>query len=152
MTLKYPAPLTLLQADQYAREVVAEAGPDHTYSLRETADGKGCLYVHNGEPDCIVARIMRRHGVPIEVLAQWENVGARDMCHLNEIAVRPIQFKRRELPALGLATGAAAEFLGHLQASQDSRIPWGEALERATRMARTAAHVTATTSLEGMNA
>lgn len=131
-TQGYPALLTLLQADLYAREVVAEAGAFFMYERKPhptLPNAKGCVYVHEGKPDCIVARVLARHGVPVSELKRWEDIAAGDMGPMNGRVVTTL---RSEVGG-ALMTGEAASFLGNLQAHQDGGTAWGFALESAER-------------------
>lgn len=126
----YPALLTLLRADQLVREVVAEAGADHVYTKRRRNGVEGqCLYVWKGQPDCIVARVLHRHGVPVEELRRWEDIAAGDMC---PIAGRMVTLRRKEV-GNALATAEAAMFLRRIQFYQDANTPWGVCVEAGTR-------------------
>lgn len=129
----HPALLTLLQADLYAREVIAEVGPDFVYTKRPrggVANSDQCFYVWDGKPDCIVARILVRHGVPISELKRWEDTSANEMCPIADEG--RVTDRRSEL-GRGLVTEEAAIFLGLLQLHQDSPTPtpWGAALVEA---------------------
>lgn len=110
--------LTLLQADKLMREVVAGAGPEFCYTAPK---GIGvCQYVNEGKPDCVVGRILHRHGVPLTTLSLWEGATASEMGQ---------RTNRRGLPPL--MTEEAAQLLEDLQDRQDARRPWGEAMEHA---------------------
>lgn len=129
----YPALLTLLRADQLIREVVAEAGADHVYLKHERAGIKGqCLYVWEGQPDCIVARVLHRHGVPVEELRRWEDIAAGDM---HPIAGRMVTPGRKKV-GNALMTPEAAQFLGRIQIHQDANTTWGVSVETGMRESR----------------
>lgn len=145
MTEKYPAPITLLQADQYLREVVAEAGDDFVYEHRDLTGipqcgvtsglpSEGCLYVWNDAPDCGVGRVLARHGVPLDVLRKWEGVQANAMGPTGEPVTayrQPVTAYRLTLGEKGLVTEEAACFLAAFQYEQDSGAMWGSALLHA---------------------
>jgi hypothetical protein len=56
-------------------EVVAEYGEDHVYQPPDL-DYYKCLYVHHGRPSCLLAHVLARLGVPLEVLAGMEGKDA----------------------------------------------------------------------------
>jgi hypothetical protein len=149
MTEKYPAPLTLLQAEQYLREVVAKAGNNFVYEHRDltgipqcgTTSGlpsEGCLYVWNDAPDCGVGRVLARHGVPLDVLRKWEGVQANAMGPVVKDATSGLSAHgsyRLTLGEKGLVTEEAACFLAAFQLEQDAGDAWGDALRYALKNA-----------------
>lgn len=113
-----PPPLTLLEADRLAREIIDEVGPDYRYTIHP---GIGvCQYVYEGEPDCIVGRILHRHGVSIATLRKWEGSTAAEMCRVYQ-GTQP------------LLTMEASQFLDDLQGEQDGGATWGSAYSFAVR-------------------
>lgn len=128
--LALPAPITLAQAMGHAEAIIAEFGPSYVYNRQDEdtceGSGNGCFYVtDNDEPDCIVAKILHRHGVPIEVLKRWEGFNASDM--------GPEGTGRRNVtcPTPALVTAEAVDFLGLLQCDQDRGVTWGNAYDYA---------------------
>jgi hypothetical protein len=63
--------LSMLRA---LKQVVAEAGDDYVYTKKVTglSDYPGCVYVFNGEPDCLGGRVLAKLGVSTETLRSWE--------------------------------------------------------------------------------
>lgn len=57
-------------------ETVEETGRDHVYDMEHKVEVGMCSYVHNGEPDCIIARVLSKLGVPVEWLATQEGTSA----------------------------------------------------------------------------
>lgn len=115
-----PPPLTLLEADKLAREIIDEVGRDHVYHMEP---GMGvCQYVRDGQPDCFVARILYRHGVAVATLSLWEGGSAADMAQERVCNGTP-----------ALLAGDAARFLDDLQDKQDAGRPWGEAYDYAVQ-------------------
>lgn len=120
--------LDLPEAMRLAVEVIAEVGADHQYfGDDECVDADGyldagdCQYVtEDREPDCLVGRILHRHGVPIEILTLWEGYSAREMGH---------GYGRREVPTQSLVTSRAADILEVMQSRQDDNLAWGRVLE-----------------------
>ena len=123
MTVTETAPpplLTLLEADKLAREVINEAGPDFRYHPHPEVGV--CTYVYRDEPDCIVARILHRHGVSISTLKLWEGATASEM-----------ERGRGSRGARALLTPEASRFLDDLQCEQDSGAIWSLAHSFAVR-------------------
>lgn len=121
---KYPALLDADQAIVLLREVVAEFGENYIYI--KPAGTQVCVYVHEaGEeqvPGCIVAQVLHRHGVPMNVLSQYEGLGAVQLGDGGSLIRRGLQ---------PLLTGAAGAVLSQAQWAQDSFRTWGVALADA---------------------
>lgn len=117
--------LDLPQALDLAVEVVAGAGANHRYfgdgDDAEDIDAGECQYVTEyDEPDCLVARILYRYGVPIAVLKLWEGYSATEM---------RLGYERRPVPTRALLTHRAANLLETMQSRQDDNVAWGDVLE-----------------------
>lgn len=74
-------PPTMTQVLDLLDEVIAEVGPDYVYPEDHKRSlppggGPGCMYVHDGQYDCIAARVFGKLGVPVETLADKEGVAA----------------------------------------------------------------------------
>jgi hypothetical protein len=111
-----PEFLTYSRAVELLREVVAEAGEDFVYESPIEPKSR-CLYVHDGQPGCIVGHVFHRAGVSVEDLA-----GVEDWTPLDYEEVR--QF-------CDWADEPARKLLAAVQVQQDDCTPWGEALRRA---------------------
>ena len=98
------------------REVIAEKGEDYVYDSPIEPRSR-CLYVHDGQPGCIVGHVLHRAGVSVEGLA-----GVEDWTPLDHEVVP--QF-------CGWAAEPALELLAAVQVEQDAGATWGEALRRA---------------------
>jgi len=109
--------------DRFRREVravVNEVGQDYKCPLHPYEHGDGFYYVWDGEPDCLVGRVLHRMGVPIDVLSDHE--------HNNATVV---------LPAVWSYIGNSVyEDMGpvmtlalNVQRVNDGNIPWGFALQ-----------------------
>lgn len=106
-------------------EVVAEKGEDYVYRPPNGRDE--CVYVHNGECSCLVARVLHKLGVSIEDLARLDTAseggGAVAVWQAIEVGLIP-----------GLTfTPEAREALMSAQFAQDGFKTWGEALQAAER-------------------
>ena len=108
--------------------LVAEKGEDFVYgkNAQEGPDYPVCLYVRNGEPDCIVGQFLARQGVPIERLMEADKTfggtPARDL--LQELVNEDvISISDDSIYALREA-----------QYNQDTRLTWGESVTLAVRM------------------
>jgi hypothetical protein len=120
--------ITLTDADrrftEAIRAVVAEAGRDHVYELRDDDDEYDgvCEYVRDDQPSCLIAQALARVGVPVDVLARYENRSSDwVMEKLGErypewTFSRPIIFAARQA-----------------QIKQDQEKEWGEALDAFER-------------------
>lgn len=114
-------PLNLERAKQLAAEVVAEFGPDYVYEnpYRGTdLERSTCQYVHDGEPGCLVAHILQRHGVKLDALEAHEGDDAQGVLH----------------KVLGIhRESTISGYLNRLQRQQDEGHTWGAALASAER-------------------
>lgn len=119
----YPAPLGYDQAVELATKVVAEVGEGYVYPGHR--GDAVCVYVDKGEPMCFVAKMLHHHGVPVEVLREWEGLNAGHMHHTKALPNgRPVP-----TPPL-VADFKTARFLDHLQNYQDGGATWADALQR----------------------
>jgi len=121
--------LSMLRA---LKQVVAEAGDDYVYTKKVTglSDYPGCVYVFNGEPDCLAGRVLAKLGVSTETLRNWEgkmcysmtaSATAHPLLDLGDnFYLEPLSFFRETMEILGRAQGA-----------QDSGNSWGIARDRA---------------------
>jgi hypothetical protein len=94
-------------------EVVAEFGPDYVYQRKSgTNTGASCVYVYNGAPDCLAAKVLRKLGVPLADLAAFETKA----CNI--------------FTGYGISS-RALEVLNVAQMQQDRGFSWGLCLEAA---------------------
>ncbi len=149
-TLEGCAPIELDEAIQHASAIVAEVGDEFRYGDDEGIDllnpsGGECMYVRDERPSCMVARILHRHGVPLNVLSTYEEVTAKYMSAAWPSPTSSPEWKSRlnQLPIL--ATPDAAGFLELIQYAQDSREEWRAALNSAVEIVQG----TSTTRQEG---
>lgn len=92
------------------KDVVEGAGPDYIYPGSRLEDN--CLYVINGSPSCIAARVLDRLGVSMDLLGDWEGNMVDNLPHY------VCKLHR-----------SARSVLGWAQRMQDDRVkPWGEIL------------------------
>lgn len=115
--------ITLTQAMDTLREVVAEHGKDHVYDrsaiMFGPLAGETCLYVRNGKPDCIVGHVLHRLGVQLDTLHDSEGMGPRDL-------------SLGDSPSLELDDDAGLA-LTVAQNTQDNGETWGTALANTER-------------------
>jgi hypothetical protein len=103
------------------KQVIAEAGPDYVYQKRNDVFTGGCCYVYNGEPDCLIARVLSKMGVSVSAIKSWEGKAAYHMSPKFDWAcIKPI----------GLLH-PTTELLGTAQTFQDNGFPWGRCLSEA---------------------
>lgn len=111
-----------------ANEIIAEAGPDHVYEMTVTHGSTRlvCSYLEEDEngmltvPSCIVGRILHKLGVPASAMEPY-NTGATASQLLGTLST----------DELLTFTPKASNFLSKLQLEQDSKEPWGDAMEMA---------------------
>ncbi len=98
------------------RKAIAKNGEDYVYPQ----PGGSCLYVFNGEPSCLVGFVIDDlFPDKIDAVAQFESsADDTDFRHLQEAFQFPL-------------TQEAEQLLEDVQAYQDSRKPWGQALDLA---------------------
>lgn len=103
--------------------LVEECGEDFVYDVDRT--GGQCVYVHEGQPDCLVGKFLHAQGVTIQQLS----IGDHDGPEGSIGAQRLIQIlSEREVLR---AEDSAAQALARAQDVQDQRIAWGSALDEA---------------------
>lgn len=92
-------------------EEIAKSNPDYVYPNMD------CTYYNDDQPGCIVGHWFARHGITAETV---------DFAKVNE------QDVAGAVSGLGIEIEPKAlAFLSFLQARQDSRVPWGQAFDRA---------------------
>lgn len=102
--------------------IVAEYGEDFVYQQRDTLSGSRCVYVWQGEPDCIVGKLLHRLGVPVEQLARGDGklLAGALVEHLEELGVIS-------------AEDGVSEILDRAQSRQDAGRTWGQSVREALR-------------------
>lgn len=122
--------LSMLRA---LKQVVAEAGEEWTYVRRpnKVGMGTGCVYVFNGEPDCIAGRVLHKLGVSVEDLSIWEGKVCAQMSQAEIYKFPAVPFSDSTLNVLNTAQDAS-----------DSGYTWGHALSSALDYARVVYGVT----------
>lgn len=103
--------------------IIAEQGEDFVY--QPLAD-RGCVYVKDGQPDCIVGRYLASVGVPLERLSYAD----REAVSGGMGALGLVSNLRNE--KILAADHESALILSRIQRFQDEGIAWGEAFDRAT--------------------
>jgi hypothetical protein len=105
-------------------EIIAEYGADYVYervSCPEN-DWTACVYVHHGEPSCLVGHFVSRIGLDVTAL---------DGC--TETSYWMADYFRTDQV---MFTISALDALREAQIEQDCGKTWGEALEGAHRLTR----------------
>ena len=109
--------LTYEQATELAEAEIAKEGANYVYPQMEIPGGGNCQYFRDGEPSCIVGRILAELDVPEKALAHnlpaWRALGLLDST------------------GFVTADSKAVDFLQELQMRQDKGMPWGEAYSEA---------------------
>lgn len=103
-------------------EQVVEGDEDFTY---ESPNGAFGIYMHDGEPSCMIGQAFHLAGVSIETLGWMDKeirgLGVRD----------PGKFEEKDISL----TPEAYQIFSVAQNQQDLRLPWGEALDAAREVA-----------------
>lgn len=120
-----PDLLDAATAMRLLEEVVADKGEDYVYEPHPFT--YACQYLHDDEPGCLVGHVLHRHGVPIEVIRQWEGRTAQYLATGKSLLT--LSSARPELEPL--ADHPAASILIAAQQAQDVSLPWGKALQAA---------------------
>jgi hypothetical protein len=115
-----PERLSYDRAVELAEQVVDEFGADHIY---QEPDGGSCFYVRDGCPDCLVAHVLTRAGVPVEEMAVLDAL-MTDALGDSSVRFNWSVFERWAEPQ-------AVRFLADAQDQQDSGASWSYALEHA---------------------
>lgn len=104
------------RALQLLREVVAEHGPDTVYVKPEGS--AQCVYVQGGSCSCLVAHVLRRAGLTVDEIADFD-VQSMD---------RPVTIEEAEFPERVHITVGALLVLADAQQEQDRGQSWSLAL------------------------
>lgn len=62
--------LTRSRTENMIRRIINEKGHDFVYQPPDGREGNGCVYVHQGEPSCLIAVLLCQLGVPVKALAE----------------------------------------------------------------------------------
>lgn len=108
------------------KAIVAEYGEDFVYQQRDTHFGSHCVYVWQGEPDCIVGKLLHRLGVPVEQLAR----GDGEVGHPVGLLAGSLVEHLEELGVISAECGVS-EILDRAQSRQDSGRTWGQSVREA---------------------
>lgn len=103
------------------RSVVNEQGHDFTYQRHEGA----CLYIHDGNPDCLIGRVLHRLGFSLKDLSSWEGRGVYLMSPMYKNTFRD---EGQVFPGL---SDKSIFVLHTAQTFQDDGRTWGAALSAA---------------------
>lgn len=121
-TREFVAAFTVFDVVAKVREIVA-ANPDFIYVKNPTPGCSlqgSCDYVHNGKPDCLMAKALHALGTPVHVLAQCEGMLIRGVLGSVGVDVRSTDQHQR-----------AGAWLRAVQSSQDDGNEWGQCVEHA---------------------
>lgn len=122
--------LTDTQVLQGLQELVDEKGEGFVYEKRERVEGlapKRCVYVHQGEPDCLVGQFLAKAGIPLDRLE------AADVDNYNQGTAASELVDKLKAEGLLKVSDRALRALSFAQSEQDSGETWGEALREAKR-------------------
>ena len=97
-------------AKQWVEVEIAKAGGDYVYPHR-----RGCVYVMDGKPSCIVGHVLMNNGV----------TDAEFFYYRNNSSFSSIEGSLHRKGVL--FSIEAVDYLQHLQDYQDAGRPWGEA-------------------------
>lgn len=110
--------------------LVAQREPGYIYAVDYTlpsgTSGNGCHYVRDGEPSCLIGRLVIEMGATIEWLSGFEGTDARTILgHPNDWDNREYVFS----DAFRVSRFSAMT-LNQIQASQDNQDTWSYAVDR----------------------
>lgn len=114
--------LTYERALELARKIVSEFGEDYVYPENHkergasAASAPSCMYVHDGQPSCLVGHVLYRHGVSIKDLVDREFLSAWEV-------------------AAGLVASdeKTRQFLEAVQVAQDKGTTWNQAVDQGVK-------------------
>lgn len=114
---------------------VVDPNPTKVYQPSTTAEGNSaCVYVRDGQPSCLVGRVLALAGVAVEDLARMDE-GTPDSGTEDEPAgdgdsesAFEVLWENGALPDYLEVTPDAADILIHVQSRQDQGVRWGDAL------------------------
>lgn len=106
--------MTTDEALALLREIVSERPDGYRYEK----PGQRCVYLHDGEPSCLIGHFFARLGVSTETLAALDADLDGDGLDAGAAAMQ-----------LGFST-PVADLLNNVQARQDQKYTWTEAVDR----------------------
>lgn len=112
--------ITTQQVTDAITAIVAEAGEGFVY----IAPGNKCVYVHNGEPSCIVGRTLAKLGITIETLEPFDT-----LCHGGAAGAHTVIASLVDAGIEFDDPDTIASALRAAQSEQDDGARWGYALE-----------------------
>lgn len=119
-------PVTAAEVGAVLELVVLRAGEDTTY---ETPEEGSAVYVHEGEPHCLVALVLVELGFTVDELVRLGNVRPTSIDlpadKWNDELLRRVEASR---PLWERLTPAARTLLDHVQEHQDDEAAWGNIL------------------------
>ena len=98
-------------------EIVAEHGRDYIYY----AGPSGCVYVHNGEPSCLIGHFLHRLGVSLERLK------AADESTDGGTSASDLLRQLQDEGVVDVESHRVIHALSVIQSEQDSEVCWGQA-------------------------
>ena len=99
---------------------LAEKNPDFVYNNPDP--NRGCLYVYDGKPSCIVGHALANLGVEIEFLQHLDTAMDGGLGALEAL---------QTYDDFEVDDKQAADLVSLAQNFQDSGVPWGQAVEKA---------------------
>lgn len=99
-------------------EIVSEYGDDHVYE----APMDRCVYVHGGQPSCLVGKMLHKVGIPLEKLEKF------DLDNGTPAAMAISCLMQADVIDV---SSEAIQALSEVQSTQDAGYPWGVALQSA---------------------
>lgn len=111
--------ITRADADRILPQIIEEFGEDYTYPQRGpgfTLNSISCYYVWDGEPDCIIGKLLSRLGADANFLGKCDSVGSiRELVGADLVEVDDEYL---------------LEALTTMQNTQDNGGTWGQAYRR----------------------
>lgn len=108
--------ITRADATRILGQIVQEYGEDYVYQSHGDGTGVPCRYIWNGEPDCIIGKLLARLGADEPFLDKCDTIGS-----IRELA---------EQGKVNVEDDVLLYALRALQSAQDNGEAWGIAYQR----------------------
>jgi hypothetical protein len=105
------------------KDAIIEIGEERPDYINEQDEEGKCFYQIDGKPSCIVGQALSKLGADAELLRKLDEENKGGVSADAVFTHFPQEFEDDDYKA--------KLFMGQVQANQDNRAPWGEAIEEA---------------------